>query len=259
MKYFEYGKQNPITIMLLPGTFCRFGENFSKVIPLLEDRFHVIGVDYDGFDGEDTDFSDMMTVTRKIENYITEQFNGKINIVYGSSLGGSFVGLLVQREKVHFDHAILGSSDLDQSTVLSAKLKVALFGDILYKMLKSGKMSDRMMKRTKQKLGEEGAQRYLEMINSIFASVRDVSKESMMNEFYSDLITPLNENISVPGTKVHIFYALKMGEKYRQRYFKHFKDPDIREQDYRHEELLFSYPKEWFNELICSITENNKA
>lgn len=245
--------------MLLPGTFCRFRENFSKVIPLLEDRFHVIGVDYDGFDGNGTEFSDMITVTEKIERYISEQFEGKINIVYGSSLGGSFVGLLVQREKVYFEHAILGSSDLDQSTTLSAKLKVALLGDMLYKMLKSGKMPDKMMKRTRQKLGEEGAQRYMEMINSIFASVRDVSKGSMMNEFSSDLVTPLNEKIFVPGTKVHIFYALRMGEKYRRRYLKHFKDPDIREQDYMHEELLFSYSKEWFSELICSVTENDKA
>lgn len=256
MNYYEFGKQNPITIMLLPGTFCKFSENFSKVIPLLEDRFHVIGVDYDGFDGEGTEFTNMITVTQKIENYITEQFNGKINIVYGSSLGGSFVGLLVQKGNVYFNHAILGSSYLDQSTSLSAKLKVALFGDMLFKMLKRGIMPDKMMKRTIQKLGEEGAQRYMEMINSIFASVRDVSKENMMNEFYSDLVTPLNENISAAGTKVHIFYALKMGEKYRQRYLKHFKDPDIREQDYRHEELLFSYPQDWLNELLCCVTEN---
>lgn len=57
----------------------------------------------------------------------------------------------------------------------------------------------------------------MEMLNGIFASVRDVSKESMMNEFYSDLVTPLDKNISVVGTKVYIFYALKMGKKYRKK------------------------------------------
>lgn len=256
MKYYEYGKQNSITIMLLPGTFCKAKENFSKVIPLLKKYFHVIGVDYDGFDGECTEFSDMITVTEKIERYISENFDGRINVVYGSSLGGSFVGLLVQREKIHIDHAILGSSDLDQSSKLSAKLKVLLFGDMLYKILKSGKMPDWMMKRTKQRLGEEGTQRYMEMIDSIFVSVRDVSKDSMMNEFYSDLVTPLNENIAMKGTIVHIFYALKMGEQYRKRYLKHFKNPDIREQDYRHEELLFSYPEKWFDELLLCIAQN---
>ncbi len=111
-------------------------------------------MDYDGFDGTDIEFSDIITVTEKIEHYNSEQFEGRVNIVYGSSLGGSFVGLLVQREKVHFDHAILCSSDLDRSIAMSAKLRVILFRDMLYKMLRSGKMSDKMMKRTKQKLGE---------------------------------------------------------------------------------------------------------
>ncbi len=93
----------------------------------------------------------------------------------------------------------------------------------------------------------------MEMINSIFASVRNVSKKSMINEFYSNLVATLNETISVRGTKVHIFYALKIGEKYLKRYLKHLKDPDIREQNYRHEELLFLYPYEWFKELIRSL------
>ena len=38
------------------------------------------------------------------------------------------------------------------------------------------------------------------------------------NQFYSDLVTPLPDGIEVAGTEIHIFYALKMGEKYRVRY-----------------------------------------
>ena len=71
----------------------------------------------------------------------------------------------------------------------------------------------------------------------------------MKNQFYSDLVTPLGEHISAENTTVHIFYALKMGEKYRERYLKHFASPDIREQDYGHEELLFFYPEKWFGEF----------
>ena len=29
----------------------------------------------------------------------------------------------------------------------------------------------------------------------------------------------------IPGTEIHIFYALKMGEKYRARYLQHFARP----------------------------------
>ena len=46
--------------------------------------------------------------------------------------------------------------------------------------------------------------------------------QSCKNQFYSDLVTPLPDKINVPGTEIHIFYALKMGEKYRERYERHF-------------------------------------
>ena len=43
--------------------------------------------------------------------------------------------------------------------------------------------------------------------------------------------TPLEDDIHVNGTMVHIVYALKMGEKYRKRYRRHFRNPDIHEFD----------------------------
>lgn len=35
----------------------------------------------------------------------------------------------------------------------------------------------------------------------------------------------------LPGTEIHIFYARKMGEKYRARYLRHFAHPILHEQD----------------------------
>ncbi len=56
----------------------------------------------------------------------------------------------------------------------------------------------------------------------------------------------------LPGTQIHIFYALKMGEKYRERYERHFAQPIIHEQDMQHEELLACHPEEWA-QLVKSI------
>ena len=59
----------------------------------------MVCVSYDGFDEtEKTIFPYMVTETEKIENYIKENCGGKIYSAYGCSLGGSFVGLLVQRK-----------------------------------------------------------------------------------------------------------------------------------------------------------------
>lgn len=41
----------------------------------------------------------------------------------------------------------------------------------------------------------------------------------------------------------------KMGEKYLERYKKHFKNPDIIKYRWKHEELLACYPKLWSEEV----------
>ena len=40
-----------------------------------------------------------------------------------------------------------------------------------------------------------------------------ISKESMKNQFCTDLYTKVGEKIKVPGTTIPSFYAKKMGEK----------------------------------------------
>ena len=84
-----------------------------------------------------------------------------------------------------------------------------------------------------------------------------VTERSCKTQFYSDLITPLPEKIDVPGTEIYIFYALKMGEKYRERYLCHFARPVIHEQDLQHEELLACYPGEWAR-LVKRIAEGEE-
>jgi len=63
--------------------------------------------------------------------------------------------------------------------------------------------------------------------------------ESIKNEYYTDLLTWLEDDIHVAHTKVHFIYATKMGEKYLKRYKKYFRDPEIRAFDMQHEQWLF--------------------
>lgn len=86
-----------------------------------------------------------------------------------------------------------------------------------------------------------------------------VKGESIRNQFYSDLVTPIKHGISVPGTTVHIFYAVKMGKQYLEMYKKHFKALDIRRHDLQHEELLVCYPQQWAEEVrnCCRIFPKN--
>ncbi|MBP5793963.1 MAG: hypothetical protein J6W46_10035, partial [Spirochaetaceae bacterium] len=106
MTFEELGTENKKTLMLLPGTACDWQTNFGTVIQTLAEKYHLICVNYDGFDGSGLIFPDIITVTEKIEKYIIDRHDGKLDGALGSSLGSTFVGQLIQRKNVHIDHGI---------------------------------------------------------------------------------------------------------------------------------------------------------
>ena len=258
MKIYSFGAETAPVILLLPGTCCHWKGNFGKVIPLLADSCHVLCVSYDGFDEtERAEFPTMPEETAKIEAYIQERCGEHIRAAYGCSLGGSFVGLLAARGNIHMDYGILGSSDLDQASPFAAKLQANLLLPLIYPVIRDGQFKSRFLqKRLKKREAEMGD--YVQAFMDMLGGARPyVTLQSCKNQFCSDLITPLPDKIDVPGTEIHIFYALKMGAKYRERYERHFANPVIHEQDLQHEELLACYPERWA-QLVKNIMEGKK-
>ena len=246
--------------MLLPGTKCHWKNNFSQVIPLLKRDYHVICVSYDGFDEtEDTTYPDMITEVEKIEAYILSELGGFADMIYGCSLGGSIVAALIAREKIHMKHGILGSSDLDQSSEFAARINLKLSNPLVYRYLHTGRFPNWMKGIMKKAWGEEYTNAALKMMGIGGVDMSFVSEESCYNQDYSDLVTPIPDKIHVPGTRVHIFYALKMGRKYERRYLRHFENPDIIRHNYEHEELLMCYPELWTEEIRRIVGENPKG
>ena len=148
MTFDEMGQKDGKTMMLLPGTCCDWQTNFGNVIPKLSEKYHLICVNYDGFDGSALIFPDMITVTEKIEQYIIDNHGGHLDGAIGSSLGSSFVGQLIQRRNVHIDHGIFGSPDLDQS----GKLPAYLQSKLVVPLLTSFTGSEKKRNKTREKL-----------------------------------------------------------------------------------------------------------
>ena len=234
MKFVEMGNLSGKTIMLLPGTCCDWETNFGTVIDRLSEKYHLICVNYDGFDGSDDIFPDMMTVVEKIENYIIENHNGRIDGAIGSSLGSSFVGQLILRERVHLDHGIFGSPDLDQSGKIAAKLQSKLVVPLLTSFTKNEKKQNKSKEMLKKYflMDDENAEKFMTCFSKF-------NPESIKNEYYTDLLTHLRNDINVEHTRAHFIYANKMGKKYLKRYKKYFHNPDIREFNMQHEQWLF--------------------
>ena len=131
----------------------------------------------------------MLEETAKIEAYISEHCGRHIRAAYGCSLGGSFVGLLAARRNIHMDYGILGSSDLDQTSPLAAKLQTNLLLPLLYPVIRDGKIKSRLLqKRLEKRKSEMGGyvQAFMEMLGGARLYV---TMQSCKNQFYSDLVT----------------------------------------------------------------------
>ena len=255
MKVYEFGDKSKPGIMLFPGTCCYWKSNFGHVLENLQKLFYTMVVSYSGFDEtENTTFISELDEVKKVETYIKNKFGGKIFAAYGCSLGGSLVSLLVGRQNIHIDHAIIGSSDMDQAPKWLAKIETAIMIPLFYPFItgKSDCFLRRKMDKRLQQGGEsaEHTKKFLEIMGvGSGIDLSFISKESMKNQFCTDLYTKVGEKIHAPGTTIHVFYAKKMGEKYLERYLKYFADPDIREFDLQHEQLLMD--AERWTEEVC--------
>ena len=63
MQFDEMGNTAGKVLFLLPGTACDYQTNFAAVLDRLAEKYHLVWVNYDGFDGSDLIFPDMITVT----------------------------------------------------------------------------------------------------------------------------------------------------------------------------------------------------
>ena len=249
MKITEFGTDNKKTFLLLPGTSCTWECNFDLLIKPLAEEYHVLCVNYTGFDGGTAIFDTQTAETKRIEQYIKRHFGGHLDAVYGSSMGGSFASLLVQRKQIHIDHVFIGSSDLDQASPFLAKIETAIVSIFLKHLAKNpekalqkfSKVGDaKGMGMSEEDFKSSGvSEDYMQhMMKGFCDTLQKVDMQSVKNQFYSDLVTKLDDKISVPGTVIHVFYAKKMGKKYLKRYHQHYAKPDIIPLNYGHEGWL---------------------
>ena len=103
----EFGTQNPIKIVLIPGNMMCWRQ-FEQVIPLLEPVFHVTAISTDGYDGTgQTTFTTAVASAEKLEDYIRAHLGGEIDLVFGESFGGATAGMLFHRQRVKVNSMIL--------------------------------------------------------------------------------------------------------------------------------------------------------
>ena len=107
METVEFGKENSRKIVLIPGNMMSWRQ-FDRVIPLLEKDYHVTAVSTDGYDGTgETVFTTSEASAEKLEDYILDRLDGRIDLVFGESFGCATAGTLFHRQRVRADSLIL--------------------------------------------------------------------------------------------------------------------------------------------------------
>lgn len=242
MKFYEFGQEGNSVIMLIPGTGCSWNGMFSRVIGGLAKDYKIICVSFDGH--EDNDHNTFRHISDQvfgIEKYIKEHYNGHLYGVYGSSIGGSVLGKLLERNNIQIEIAITGSTDFDQKANPSAVISSAFITLLFYYLIKA-KHPIRILRKFLDNMYGDSEK----LLGTLY---RGISYKSLFNVYYTDLVTPVANNIVPENTKIYCTYGTKEDTKVlTKRYFQHFPNADMIALDgMHHEEFLIFYPDEWIN------------
>lgn len=240
MKFYEFGKEGNPAVMLIPGTGCSWQGEFLPVIDELIKDYRIICVGFDGHDVNDHNtFRHINDQNLGVEQYIKKHYNGHLHGVYGSSLGGSVVGKLLERNKVQIDIAITGSTDFDQKFNPRAAISAAFITPVFYYLIKAKHPVKFFRKFLEDMYGD-----YEKVLKTMY---KGISYKSLFNVYYTDLVTPLAENIVLNNTKIYCTYGSEEDTKVLvERYHKHFPKAELVVlSGMHHEEFLIFHPDDW--------------
>ncbi len=91
MTIHEFGKNNETVVVLIHPSLVRW-DYFENVIPLLQEKYHLIVPALPGYDeSEKNDFTSVGQIAAELEDRLLENSGKDIACVYGCSMGGAVV------------------------------------------------------------------------------------------------------------------------------------------------------------------------
>lgn len=104
MKFNEFGKENRTTLLLMHGMCSTWEMSFRTFIELAQKEFHIIAVAADGYDPENKEIHATTSAheAEQVAEYLVEHYDGKIDILYGASMGGVYTLELLTDKRLSF-------------------------------------------------------------------------------------------------------------------------------------------------------------
>ena len=107
MNIHEFGKENKKVLLLIHPSVVKW-DYFEYVIPLLQEKYHLLIPALPGYDFEnDSDFTSVEQIASELNDWLRENGYMEIYAVYGCSMGGSIALMVALEKKVAIEHCIM--------------------------------------------------------------------------------------------------------------------------------------------------------
>lgn len=196
MRFYTFGNKENKKIMLIHGMGTTWNMSFSSLISILEKNYYVIAVSLDGYNPEESSiFDSFEKQAEKIVKYLSEECNGKIDIIYASSMGGAIL-ILLSNKAIKAGTSIIDGLYADYFGGF-AKTATKIMTSLTYKTM-SGKSAFLMKAMGIDSQDELKKKMYI-----------DAERETIFNCYYSTYTFKTPDCFT---DRVHIWYGSK--EKY---------------------------------------------
>lgn len=106
MTIHEFGKEHEKTILLIHPSVVKW-DYFENVIPLLQEKYHLLVPALPGYDFEnDSDFTSVEQIASELNQWLKNEGYQELYAVYGCSMGGSISLLVALGQKIPIRHCI---------------------------------------------------------------------------------------------------------------------------------------------------------
>ncbi len=246
MRIYEYGEENPESILLIHPSLVTW-DYFEYVIPLLKEQFHLLIPALPGYDLEDrSGFSSVEQIASELADDILQKGIREVKTAYGCSMGGSIVLRMAVDGKLKVKNYILdgGITPYQLPWILTRFIALRDFGMMALGKLGGEKMIVKAFSSTPY--SEED----MKYVANIF---RHCTYKTLWNTFDSCNNYQMPKEVMRFSGKVHYWYAEKERTardwdlKYMKKFvpdtvFKSFKGMD-------HGDMALFYPERMALEL----------
>ena len=107
MNIHEFGKENNEIILLIHPSVVKW-DYFENVIPLLQEKYHLLIPALPGYDFEnDSDFTSVEQIASELNDWLSTRGYRNLYAVYGCSMGGSIALMVTLEQRIKIKHCIM--------------------------------------------------------------------------------------------------------------------------------------------------------